>query len=233
MDNTTKANCNNTPSLATSVGATNFNGVEDVVVLPNDNSWIYFTAKGPGRVYRFQDNAATVSNFSIYVESQNYDVDGAGPIAPVSWGTGNDNLAFDAENNLWVLQDGGNGHIWMVHNGHSLPGNPKVELFGRTLAGSESSGITFTPDYNHMFISFQCPNGGNSTGTVDATGTNVVFNTPTTVVFARKEFLGAATFLVTFNEVLVYPLGSKVRVEWNTGTELNLTHFEIERILMG
>ena len=27
---------------------------------------------------------------------------------------GNDNLAFDGEGNLWVLQDGGHDYIWVV-----------------------------------------------------------------------------------------------------------------------
>ncbi len=111
----TIANRNNTVGL--SAGAYNFNGIEDAELGPDGK--IYFAAKGPGVVYRLSDDGTTVSNLEVFVASVNYDVDGPGPLGTEPWGTGNDNLAFDMEGNLWVLQDGSRNHIWVVAPTHT------------------------------------------------------------------------------------------------------------------
>jgi hypothetical protein len=59
-----------------------------------------------------------------------------------------------------------------------------------TPAGSEPTGLTFSPDFKYGFISLQNASGANTTQTKDAAGNNVVFNTATTIVFARNQFLG-------------------------------------------
>ena len=188
VPNTTQSERNNTVANSTSLGAYNFNGIEDVEQGPDGK--IYFAAKGPGVIYRFNDNGTTVSNLEVFVASNNYDVDGAGPYAPEAWGIGNDNLAFDGDGNLWVLQDGSRNHIWVVGPGHTAV-SPAVRLFATTPSGSEPTGITFSPDYKFLFISFQHPSTSNTASQLDAAGTTVVFNTHTTIVIARKEFLGA------------------------------------------
>ncbi|UOQ52486.1 alkaline phosphatase PhoX [Hymenobacter cellulosivorans] len=66
VPNTTPAECNNTAATALALGATSFNGVEDVDISPVTGQ-IYFAAKGPGTTYRFTDGATTVSNFEIFV----------------------------------------------------------------------------------------------------------------------------------------------------------------------
>jgi len=189
VPNTTQSDRNNTYSLATGLGATAFNGIEDVEIAPNGQ--VYFTSKGNGRVYSFTDNGTTASNFITYVGGQNYTINYGTGSASTAWGTGNDNLAFDNEGNLWVNQDGGNGHFWMVRAGHTQA-NPKVELFAKTPAGSESTGLTFTPDFKFMFVSFQHPSSSNGTQT-DASGASVSHNAATMVVIARKENLGNGT----------------------------------------
>jgi hypothetical protein len=187
VPNSNQSERNNTVANSTSLGAYNFNGIEDVEQGPDGK--IYFAAKGPGVIYRFNDNGTTVSNLEVFVASTNYDVDGAGPFASEAWGIGNDNLAFDGEGNLWVLQDGSRNHIWVVGPGHTAI-TPSVRLFATTPAGSEPTGITFSPDYKFLFISFQHPSTTNTAAQLDAEGNNVIFNTHTTVVIARKEFLG-------------------------------------------
>jgi uncharacterized protein len=187
VPNTTIAERNNVASASTALGAYNFNGIEDVEIGPDGK--IYFAAKGPGVIYRFNDNGLSVNNLEVFVASTNYDVDGAGPYAPEAWGIGNDNLAFDGEGNLWVLQDGSRNHIWVVGPTHTAA-TPAVKLFATTPAGAEPTGITFSPDYKYLFMSFQHPSATNTATQLDAEGNNFVFNNHTTVVISRKEFLG-------------------------------------------
>ncbi|MFQ3576840.1 MAG: alkaline phosphatase PhoX, partial [Cytophagales bacterium] len=152
---------------------------------------IYFTSKGNGRVYRFSDNGTSVSNFETYVGGRSYTINYGSGSASTPWGSGNDNLAFDDEGNLWVNQDGGNNHLWVVRAGHTQT-NPKVELFAKTPAGCESTGLTFTPDFKFMFLSFQHPSSSNGSQ-LDASGASVSFNAAAMAVIARKEFLGTSS----------------------------------------
>ncbi len=90
------------------------------------------------------------------------------------WGRGNDNLAFDGEGNLWVCQDAivasDRNHIWVVGPTHTQA-SPQVRVFATTPIRSEPTGITFTPDYKFMFISFMGPNWiSNTTSQMDAAG---------------------------------------------------------------
>lgn len=189
VPNSTQNDRNNTYTLAASLGATIFNGVEDVEIGPDNK--IYFASKGNGRIYRFVDNGSGITSFETYVGGGNYQINHTAGVTTEAWGTGNDNLAFDGDGNLWVLQDGSRNHIWVVKNGHTQAA-PKVELFATTPAGCEPTGITFTPDYKYIFMSFQHPSSTNGTQT-DASGTAVSINTSSTVVIARKENLGVST----------------------------------------
>lgn len=188
VPNTTQSDRNNTRSLATALGGTWFNGVEDCEIHPLTGQ-IYFTSKGHGRVYRFSDDGATVSNFETFVGGATYAINIGGTVINEPWAGGNDNLDFDELGNLWVNQDGSDDYIWMVRPDHSQA-NPKVELFASTPNGSESTGITFTPDHKFMFVSIQHPSGSNGTFQ-DVTGDTFAFNVSTTIVVARKEYLGA------------------------------------------
>ena len=203
INNVTQADRNNTVALSVAAGAYNFDGIEDVEIGPDGK--IYFAAKGPGRIYRFTDQGTTVA-LEVFVESTSYDVDGDGPYAPEQWGNGNDNLAFDGEGNLWVLQDGGRNHIWVVGPTHTAA-TPAVRLFATTPMGSEPTGITFSPDYKYLFLSFQHPSQTNATPQMDAAGQPVIFNNHTTVVIARKEFLGSPIVHKPRNAFIkLYPL---------------------------
>lgn len=230
--NTTQAQRNTTIALSTAAPAAySFNGVEDIELGPDGK--VYFTAKGPGRIYRFNDDGATVSNLQVFVENATYDVDPGPAVANEAWGTGNDNLAFDGQGNLWVLQDGGRNHIWVVGPTHTAA-TPAVRLFGKTPTGSEPTGITFTPDYRFMFISFQHPSAGNASSQLDAAGINVIFNTHTTVVIARRENLGpTATLAVNFTDFKVNEENGAVQVNWSVSNVINHLHFEIERSIDG
>jgi sugar lactone lactonase YvrE len=222
---------NNTVSASSALGAFNFNGVEDVEIGPD--GMIYFAAKDAGRVYRFRDLGTTVDMLSVFVESTTYDVDGAGPFAPEPWGIGNDNLAFDGEGNLWVLQDGSRNHIWVVGSTHTAA-TPNVRLFATTPLGSEPTGITFTPDYKFMFLSFQHPSGSNTAAQTDAAGASVVFNTHTSVVIARTENLGPlATLPVKFTDFTVKNINKEVQIEWSVSEVQNHSFFIVERSLNG
>ncbi|HAS42309.1 MAG TPA: hypothetical protein DCS93_17660 [Microscillaceae bacterium] len=198
VPNATRSDRNSTSSLGSSLGGDNFSGVEDVEIHPLTGQ-IYFTSKGNGRVYRFTDNGSTISGFQTYVGGTSYPITTNSGTINVSWGSGNDNLAFDNEGNLWVLQDGGNDYIWMVENGHTQS-NPKVKIFGATPNGSEPTGITFSPDNRFMFLSIQHPSSSNSSQT-DATGNSVRFNRSATIVIARNENLGTLTTRTTNAEI--------------------------------
>ncbi|MBC7777148.1 MAG: DUF839 domain-containing protein [Phycisphaerae bacterium] len=187
VPNATPTQCNNVNTYCQQLGAWNFSGIEDVEIGLYDK--IYFAAKYSGRIWRFKDNGATVSDLEVFVENTQYPISTANGIKWTQWGTGADNLAFDNANNLWVLQDGGDNHIWMVKPSHTAA-KPKISLFATTPGGGEPTGITFTPNKRFMFLSFQNPSIVNGDTVLDVTGKRVVFNRGTTVVIARKEFLG-------------------------------------------
>jgi secreted PhoX family phosphatase len=190
VPNTTQADQNNSNGLAISLGATTFNGIEDVEIGTIDGK-IYFTAKGSNRVYRFNDASTTnVDQFETFVGGQDYLINYGGAVVSEPWASGNDNLCFDDLGNLYVLQDGSRDHVWMVGPSHTQA-SPKVDIFAKLPSGSEPCGMTFTPDYKFMFLSVQHPSGGNSsTVQIDASGYGADMAKSTTVVIARKEYLG-------------------------------------------
>jgi sugar lactone lactonase YvrE len=188
VPNTTQADRNNSQSIANGLGARNYTRIEDVEIGPD--GMIYFAATSSGRIYRLQDNGMTISNFEIYIQgNQSYTYTTATGAQTTTFSAA-DNLAFDNEGNLWINCDGGCSPIWVAMAGHTMSA-PKMELFARTPSGSESTGITFSPDGRFMFLSIQHPNTGNTTQVIDAAGNPIVFNRSTTIVMGRKEHLGA------------------------------------------
>lgn len=199
VPNKTKADQNNTATLAQSLGGTKFNGVEDVDISPLDGR-IYFTAKGLDRVYRLQDNGTTASQVETFVGggSSTYSFNTAQGMKTEAWGDGNDNLTFDELGNLWVLQDGGKNYIWVIAPDHTQA-NPKVRLFASMPAGSEPTGLTFTPDHKFGFFSIQHPDSTISTD-VDATGNTINYKGKSaTIVIALKNNLGTEGTLGTID----------------------------------
>jgi hypothetical protein len=187
VPNATPDQCDSVSNYAVSIGATNFNRIEEVEIGPDGK--IYFAATTNGRIYRLNDVGDSIAQFEIFVNNQTYTVQTeSGPVS-FAWGAGSDNLAFDPQGNLWVLQDNAFGYILVVGSNHTMA-NPAIRIFGQSPLGSEPTGITFSEDGNYMFISFQHPTGTNSFVQQDAAGNNVVFNKAVTVVIARKEFLG-------------------------------------------
>lgn len=232
VPNSTQAQRNTVNTIASGLGGTNFNGPEDVEINPI-NSMIYFTSKSNSRIYRFTDNGMTVANFEDYVGNAavNYtmNVEGGGTQS-VNWGSGIDNLVFDNLGNLWAQQDGGNGHIWVIRPDHT-PANPKVDVFATTPSGSETSGLTFTPNFRQGFLSVMGAAGTNTASAIDAAGASVVFNVSNTVVIGRKQFLGSlAAIPVEYADFFLERLGkSNVNVKWSTASETNNQLFEVER----
>lgn len=191
LANSTQAEQNSTIDQSAAAGATIFVGIEDVEIGPD--GMVYFAVKGEDRVYRFQDSdpisGTTVSQMETFVGNATYAVEHENGTSNVPWGGGNDNLAFDNEGNLWVMQDANDlqNYIWVVENGHSQS-NPKVKIFARTPFQSEPTGITFSPDFRFLFMSIQHPNGNNGSSTqIDAAGNAIAFNKSTTLVISLKE----------------------------------------------
>ncbi|NII28819.1 DUF839 domain-containing protein [Pseudoflavitalea sp. X16] len=187
VPNATQSDRNNLNSIAASLGGTNFNGVEDCEISPIDGK-IYFTSKGKNRVYRFTDKGTSVDNFETFVGGTSYTINTASGAKTEPWGDGNDNLTFDNKGNLWVLQDGGLYYIWVIRPDHTQS-SPKVELFASFPAGSEPTGLTFSPDHRFGFVSVQHPSGSNA-DQVDASGKTIRFNKSATLVFSLNEHLG-------------------------------------------
>lgn len=199
LNNTTPTERNETLLQSAAADATVFNGIEDVEVGPD--GWVYFAVKNESRVYRFQDSdpitGTVVTQMETFAGNASYDIVHSNGTTNVAWGSGNDNLAFDGEGNLWVLQDG-NGpqnYIWVVEKGHSQ-GEPKVKIFGRTPIGSEPTGITFSPDFRFLFMSVQHPDSGNSSSLqTDAAGNQEGFDKSISLVIALKENMGTLWYL--------------------------------------
>lgn len=195
LNNTTKAERNSTMSQAANLGATSFAGIEDVEISPKDGK-VYLAVKGESAVYRFDDSdpliGTTVTNFETYVggTGQTYDLETLNGIINEPWGTGNDNLAFDNEGNLWVLQDGSRNYIWVVDTSHTQL-NPAVKIFMRTPAGSEPTGLTFSPDNRFMFMSIQHPSGANnSSSQPDVNDASITFEKDAAIIIARNKTWG-------------------------------------------
>jgi secreted PhoX family phosphatase len=201
IPNKTQADQNNTTTLASSLLGTQFNGIEDVEISPIDGK-IYFTAKGLSKVYRMQDNGTTASQVETFVggSTTQYSFNTSDGMKTESWGSGNDNLTFDELGNLWVLQDGGKNYIWVVAPDHTQA-NPKVRLFASMPAGSEPTGLTFTPDHKFGFFSIQHPNSTIATD-IDATGNVIDYKGKSaTMVVALQQFLGTSAVLGTTETV--------------------------------
>ncbi|QCX38493.1 DUF839 domain-containing protein [Aureibaculum algae] len=192
INNTTKSERNSTLAQSDALDATVFKGIEDVEIGPD--GWVYFAVKNEDRVYKFQDSdpiiGTAVTQMETYVGNMSYTINHENGTSPVNWGRGNDNLAFDSDGNLWVLQDGENNYIWVVENGHTQS-SPKVKIFGRTPAGSEPTGITFSPDYRFLFMSIQHPDDkNNSTFQTDVAGNSIGFHKDISLVIALNGNLG-------------------------------------------
>lgn len=187
VPNETPSQCNTINAFCQQVGAWNFSGIEDVEIGPEGK--IYFATKFSGRIWKFKEEGNTVSALEVFVENTSYPIETNAGIQWTPWGIGADNLAFDDQNNLWVLQDGGYNHIWVVHPDHR-PAAPKIRIFATTPAGSEPTGITFSPDYRYIFLSLQHPSFTNAAHYEAANGKQVIFNRGTTVVIGRRSFLG-------------------------------------------
>ncbi len=231
IPNNTPEECNRTLFYADSVGGTVFSGVEDVEYNPLDN-YVYLAVKNEDCVYRFRDSdpltGLVVPDFHIYVGRQSYFVKTETDSIEVPWGTGNDNLAFDDKGNLWVLQDGSLNYIWVVDSGHTQA-NPKVRIFGKTPAGAEPTGITFSPDYRFLFMSVMHPSESNSDKfQPDAWGNPVSFGKDRAFVIARREFLGKIGLPIIFGRVSVTNLNKKNIVKWRTEKEVDITNFVVE-----
>ncbi len=198
IQNTSQEDRNSTLLQSANLGGTVFNGIEDVEIGPD--GMIYFAVKGEGQVYRFQDSDALsglTATMETFVGDANYDIVHELGTKEVSWGTGNDNLAFDGDGNLWVLQDGGDEYIWVVGSDHTQA-NPKVKLFGISPSGAEPTGITFSPDFKYLFMSIQHPLSSNSANQLDASNSIISFNKGVVLVVALKENLGQT---LSLNEV--------------------------------
>lgn len=204
VPNTTQADRNNMASNAAALGGTNFNGVEDCEIGPD--GLIYFASKGKNRVYRFKDNGTTISEFETFVGAMTYPIQTSTGTVNEDWLDGNDNLAFDDKGNLWVVQDGGRNYIWVVRPNHKQTA-PQVLIHSSAPAGSEPTGLTFTPDFKYGFFSVQHPDNTNA-NQADATGLNVKFDKSAALVFSHEDYLGAVLSNESFtnnNGIKVYP----------------------------
>lgn len=256
LKNALPGDVNNTLGQCKKLGATPFNGIEDVEIGPDGR--IYFAVKAENRVYCFKDidllnggNTGSISGFQTFVGGKSYQIDTEkGPIM-TPWGAGNDNLAFDGDGNLWVLQDGGNNYIWVVGPDHTQAA-PNVRIFGTAPAGSEPTGLTFTPDFRFGFMSFQHPAPENEANQTDAFGGKHDWKRDVAIVFSRKEFLGnalpAAVAVASTGaaqpaqkrlelaEIIEFEAEideNSIELNWITESETRLNHFIIERLTNG
>jgi len=233
IKNTTPTDRNTTKTNSANVYATSFDGIEDVEIGPD--GLVYFAVKGESRVFRFKDSdpltGTTVTNMETFVGDTTYDVKHVNGTTPTPWGYGNDNLAFDGEGNLWVLQDGGNNYIWVVDSGHTQT-NPKVRIFGRTPAGSEPTGITFSPDYRFLFMSIQHPfSTNNSSFQIDAAGDSISFDKSISLVITRSCTTQLDTNTNTACETFTWIDGKTYTTSNNSATDTFTNVFGCDSVI--
>ncbi|RZJ71571.1 alkaline phosphatase PhoX [Flavobacterium sp.] len=213
VPNDTQADRNNLNSVALAVGGTSFNGVEDVEIHPITGK-IYFTAKGYDRIYDFKDNGMTISEFQTFAGGKSYGIETANGTFTEPWGDGNDNLTFDDRGNLWVCQDGGLNYIWMITPDHNQS-QPRVKLWGSMPAGSEPTGLNFSPDHVYGFFSIQHPDASNAPQ-IDATENQVTINASASLVFSNENHIGLSVEDITAankNRVYPNPTGGQLFIE--------------------
>ncbi len=199
MPNTTQAERNTTQATANSMGATNFNRVEDVEVGPDGK--LYFTATSPGHVYRFNDDGMSVSGLEIFIKKGKYAIASENSIDTALFEKC-DNLAFDPAGNLWITEDGVEFYLWVVGKNHTAS-QPDVRIFMNTpkatddpsgnVAGAECTGLTFSPDGRFGFLSYQRASSDNLGMQTDAAGNMVNHNMDMTFVIGHKGILGKDT----------------------------------------
>lgn len=183
IPNSTQTERNHTSDISLDSGATAFLRVEDVEIGPDGR--IYFASTTQGKVFRFLDEGTVVSRFETFINNQNFPITHAGGVKNTFFNAP-DNLVFDGEGNLWVTQDNSLGHIWVFGPSHTSTA-PDARIFANSPAGSEPTGITFSPDYRYLFCSFQHPFPANTQAELDVTGRSVVLNRDLTLVIARNE----------------------------------------------
>jgi secreted PhoX family phosphatase len=208
IPNTTAVERNTTINLTLAAGATKFDRVEDVEIGPDGK--VYVVSTGQDKIFRFKDDGATVSSFEIYVDEGNYDIPyGDGQVKNVFFSSP-DNIVFDCDGYLWINQDGGDNHLWVVSPDHTMA-NPKIRVFANSPRGCETTGLTFTPDCRYGFFSVQHPEGSNNEQQVDAAGESRTYSRDITVVFGRKEFFGpgqetsVTEKTIAFNDIKLFP----------------------------
>ncbi|HVG40035.1 MAG TPA: T9SS type A sorting domain-containing protein, partial [Chitinophagaceae bacterium] len=87
----------------------------------------------------------------------------------------------------------------------------------------------------YLFMSVQHPSATNTSAQTDATGASVVFNTHTTIVIARKEFLGVQDVVlpVTFMSFDIKEVADRMQLNWSVANVKDHSYFEVERSVDG
>ncbi len=156
---------------ARAVGATGFNRPEDleIKVLANGHEQIYFTttdsdndanaSNGRGRVYSLDLGTNTVK-----LAADNTFGDLATGLAVGSAWSNPDNLAIDAEGNIYIVedQDGGRADIWFLQD---IDDDGIGEAVGRwaslSTLGAEPTGLYFDKFDSHVaYVNVQHPTSG-------------------------------------------------------------------------
>ncbi|UKN01325.1 DUF839 domain-containing protein [Paracrocinitomix mangrovi] len=242
IPNSSIADRNNCIANTISAGATNFYYIEDVDVDPISGD-VFFSSKyttAPGAVYRFTDMTDSVNNFKIFVANDYpYTIISETDTQTVIIDLGMDNLTFDDKGNLYMLQDGGQNHIWFATHDHIHDSLNKINVFLKTPAGSEPTGMTFTPDYNYAFLSIQHPTSAITQ--LDEFDSTKYWNKSTAIAISRKELLGLDDqnhlFIVVENDTIYnndtiyyqnHPINTSIGKYvnmYNSGSSfINITH---------
>jgi len=153
-------------TAANDVGASNYSRPEDLEIgtLANGSEVLYVATTSTRQVFSVELASASSATVKEFVNASTLDaatglaVNNAGAVF-----TNPDNLSIDAQGNIYITEDSGNGNIWFAED---LDNDGVAERMARWMSlgvvGAEPTGLYFDPfNQGLAYVHVQHPSSGN------------------------------------------------------------------------